>query len=58
MQAFSVGASRTVLVDVNKDSQCLIRQFLRGGPPRMRTVVSERNCFYRSLHRGIMGDNA
>ncbi|WP_210252248.1 hypothetical protein, partial [Microvirga tunisiensis] len=31
--------SRTVLFDVNKDSQCQIRQFLQGGPPRMRTLV-------------------
>ncbi|MEZ0000852.1 hypothetical protein ABIA18_002649 [Sinorhizobium fredii] len=34
--------SRTVLFDVNKDSQCQIRQFLQGGPPRMRTALLKR----------------
>ncbi|WP_210252267.1 DUF1194 domain-containing protein, partial [Microvirga tunisiensis] len=41
--------SRTVLFDVNKDSQCQIRQFLQGGPPRMRTLIEEGQLLDRDL---------
>ncbi|WP_210252265.1 hypothetical protein, partial [Microvirga tunisiensis] len=50
--------SRTVLFDVNKDSQCQIRQFLQGGPPRMRTAIrvepagsAPKTIPFRQCHR-------
>ncbi len=50
--------SRTVLFDVNKDSQCQIRQFLQGGPPRMRTqnqTLYAREAGHQSDERGNAG---